>query len=93
MLDSAQKKALRSRGQRMDASVMVGKHGLTDNVLQSLEDHFKHHDLIKIRLPASSPAERKVLAQEIAEKVSAEVAGQTGRTWLLYRELPADRDS
>ena len=87
MLSSLQKKALRSRGQTIDASVMVGKRGLTDSVIQSLEEHFRHHDLIKIKLPALSPSERKQLAEEIAGRVDAEIAGQTGRTWLLFKEL------
>jgi RNA-binding protein YhbY len=90
MLSADQKKQLRSRGQTLEVSLTVGKNGLSDSVVTSLIDLFRHHDLVKIRLPASSPKEREHLALQAANRVEAEIVGHTGRTWLLYRQIKQD---
>ena len=91
-LTGKQKRTLRALGQRLRATVTVGKSGLTDEVAAELADQFAHHELIKLKLPAGDI--RKVLAQQAAEAASATCVGLVGRTCLLYRpneSLPRDR--
>lgn len=82
-LTGRQKRHLRSLGQKLKPAVIVGKGGLTDPILAQLSDQLDHHELIKIKLPPGP--ERKTVAAEAAQRLSATGAGLVGRTALLYR--------
>lgn len=82
-LTGKQKRFLRSRGQSLAPLVSVGKAGLTQSVLAALSDQLDRHELVKIKLPAGR--ERKILAAEAAETLTATCVGVIGRTALLYR--------
>jgi len=82
-LTGKQKRMLRALGQRLRATVAVGKAGLTEQVTAELADQFAHHELIKVKLPAGDI--RKVLAADAAQAAGATCVGLVGRTCLLYR--------
>ncbi|MHC4561484.1 MAG: YhbY family RNA-binding protein [Planctomycetota bacterium] len=82
-LTGKQKRFLRSCGQQLRPAAIVGKAGLTDDVVAHLADQLARHELVKIKLPAGD--ERKAIAAESAEKLGAVCIGVVGRTALLYR--------
>ena len=84
-LTGAQKSFLRSLGQKLDASVAVGRGGLTPAVLVELERRLDAHELVKVKLLAERE-ERATLAAEIERRTSAAEAGSVGRTALFYRQ-------
>ncbi len=84
-LTGKQKRFLRGLGQKLPAAVQVGKAGRTDNVTAAVADALDRAELVKVRLPALPPADRKELAGDLADAVGAAVAGSVGRTVLLYR--------
>jgi RNA-binding protein len=91
-LTGKQKRMLRALGQRLRATVVIGKAGLTDSVAAELADQFAHHELIKVKLPAGDI--RKTLAADAARTANATCVGLVGRTCLLYRPndaLPRDQ--
>jgi RNA-binding protein YhbY len=63
----------------------VGKAGLTEAVSVATAELLARQELVKVRLPAGAPAERKVLAEELARAAGALCVGTLGRTALLYR--------
>ena len=73
--------------QRRDAAI-VGKAGLTDSLLASITDRLQREQLIKVRLLGDDRKARTQLLQDLALKCHAEIAGQTGKTGLLYRRNP-----
>ena len=80
-----QKSHLRGLGQALQPLLTVGKSGLTPAVAATVGELLSRRELVKVRLPAGPPAERAVLARQLAEAVGAAVAGAVGRTVLLYR--------
>ena len=86
-LTGAQKSYLRSLGQTMDCSLVIGREGLTPAVLADLNHQLEAHELVKVKLLAER-AERAVLATEIAAKTAAAEAGAVGKTALFYRQQP-----
>lgn len=76
---------MRATGQKLPVLLTVGKAGLTAAVSAALVDLLSRQELVKIRLPAGAPAERKALAAALAAAAGAECVGMVGRTALLYR--------
>ena len=83
-LTSGEKRDLRGRAQRMDATLRVGKAGLTEGWLRSMEDELSTHQLVKIRF-AELKEERKQLAPEIATRTGSELIALVGNVAVFYR--------
>ncbi|NBB86820.1 MAG: ribosome assembly RNA-binding protein YhbY [Bacteroidetes bacterium] len=85
-LTSKQRAHLRKLGHTLDPIVRVGKEGLTDSVLDAIDEAFNTHELIKVRT-ADDP---ETDAREIAERLSARgapvhVVQTIGGVMVLYR--------
>ena len=72
--------------------VRVGKGGLTEAVLQSVEQALRTQELIKIRLDHDRD-ERDVLAGKIAEATGAALIMQVGKVAVFYRAKANADDS
>ena len=82
-LTGKQKRHLRGLGHSLAPATIIGKAGLSDQVVQQLSDHLDRAELIKIKLPAGP--QRKSVAAEAAERLGAICIGIVGRTALLFR--------
>ena len=82
-LTGKQKRHLRGLGQSLTPAVIIGKAGLSDQLVRQLSDHLDRAELIKIKLPPGP--QRKSVSAEAAEKLGAICIGIVGRTALLYR--------
>ena len=90
MLTGKQSRHLRSLGHSLKPLLQVGKLGITDNFIKQVRSNLESHELIKVKLGKSSPADLKALSIEITEKVPCELAQAIGKTLLLY--MPKDED-
>ena len=86
-LTSKERAALRKASHGLPATVHIGKQGLTPSVLQSLEDAFRTHELVKIHLGKSNDFDSKEAARELADAVGADVVQVIGHTVTLFREI------
>jgi RNA-binding protein len=82
------KRDLRSRGQNLEPALMVGKQGVTDNVLKTLRELMESRDLIKVKITAEDGDERAAQAGNLAASIGAELVGVVGKTALIYRPVP-----
>ena len=89
LLTPIQKKFLLRLAHRLHPIVIVGKKGVSSNLLEEIEAALEHHELIKIKLAVGDRTERLKLVQEIAEKSDSAVIQFIGRTASLYR--PSNR--
>lgn len=80
--------ALRAEAHHLDVKVHVGHQGLTDALLGSLNDVLRTHELVKLQVAKAGELSAKQAANEIAEKMGAEVIQVIGRTLTIYRENP-----
>jgi RNA-binding protein len=87
-LTGRQKKFLRGMGHHLDHSVMVGREGLSENLIQSCSDGLKAHELIKIKLGQNCPLPKDEAARQLAAQNSAHLVQLIGKTVLLYRPNP-----
>ena len=86
-LSNPQIRKLKSLAQRLEPILHVGKSGLTDAFLASVDQALSGHELIKIKF-AAFKEERKSLAAEIAARSQSELVWVVGHVAVFYREQP-----
>jgi len=86
-LSNPQIRKLKSLAQRLEPILHVGKSGLTDAFLASVDQALSGHELIKIKF-AAFKQERKSLAAEIAARSQSELVWVVGHVAVFYREQP-----
>lgn len=69
----------------MDAIFQVGKGDIGEMQLKGIEEALSKRELIKISVLRNSPTPAKDAAQELAQKLSAELVAVTGGKILLYK--------
>lgn len=84
-LSAPQRKQLRSLAHHLDPAVLVGKHGVTDTLVKSVDTALDAHELIKVRFNEHK-REKKLLTAEIVERTGCELAGIIGHVAILYRQ-------
>lgn len=87
-LTGAQKRALKSRAQLLEAVIRIGQSGVTDALLQSLDKALSQHELVKVRF-ADFKEERKTLAPKLAERTSSALIQQVGNVAVFFRKRAA----
>ncbi len=86
-LSRTQIKRLRAESQRLNLKpvVMIGQNGLSENVQNEIEIALRHHELLKIRIPALGKDGKKRLAETICVKNQASLIGAIGNVIVIYR--------
>ena len=81
---------MRSESHRLKLKpvVMIGQHGLSENVLNELEQALSHHELIKIRVPALDKSDKKELIESLCNQANAELIQTIGHVIVLFRKNP-----
>ena len=87
-LTGRQKKFLRGLGHHLEHSVIVGREGISDNLIQSCADGLQAHELIKVRLGQNCPLAKDEAAQQLAVRTRAHLVQLIGKTVILYRQNP-----
>jgi RNA-binding protein len=85
VLTGRQRKYLRGLGHHLDHIVIVGREGLTDNLIASCNDAIGAHELIKIKLGQNSPLVKNEAAAQLANKTGSVLVQLIGKTVLLYK--------
>jgi len=87
-LTNAEIRKLKARAQHLEPMFKVGKAGLSEGFVKSVEDGLVHHDLVKIKF-VEFKDEKKMLAPALAEKTSSHLIMRVGNVAVLYRRPPA----
>lgn len=85
MLTGKQKRYLRSLAVNMKPVTQIGKDGVTDAVLESLNDAFNNKELIKINLLKTCEDDKNAVAEEITSSIKCELVQIIGKTIVLYK--------
>lgn len=92
-LTARQHRALRAAGRNLAVTVQVGKAGLTDAFVATLDERIRQSELVKVRLPAGPAPQRTELAEQMARATGAACVSVVGRSAVFYRpnaDLPDD---
>jgi RNA-binding protein len=86
-LNNAQVRKLKGLAQRMDATLKVGKQGLSDGFIKSLDEELSRHELVKVKF-AEFKEQRKELAPQLAARTQSHLVTLLGNVVVLYRQHP-----
>jgi len=90
MLNSRQKKILRAKAHDLKPIVLVGKTGVTDGCIHSIDTAIESHELIKVKF-LEHKDKKQSLSKSICEKTNSEIIGDIGHTIMFFRQNP-DKD-
>ncbi len=86
MLTSKQRAYLRSLSNGLDTIFQVGKGGVSDEMCKQLDAALEARELIKIKTLDNSDYSAREAAEEIAERIGADVVTVIGSKFVLYKE-------
>ena len=86
MLSSKQRANLRSIAQTIEPITQVGKFGVNESLIESLDSAIEKREIIKVTVLENSGLIPKEAGFEIAEKLDAEFVCATGRKLVFYRK-------
>lgn len=86
-LTSSQRRKLKASAQRLKSTFKIGRHGLSAPFVQSLDEAFKHTELIKVKFDEFKDR-KKTLAPVLAQKTRSELLFLVGNVAVLHRRKP-----
>lgn len=91
MLTSKQRAYLRSLAVNEDTILMVGKSGMSAEIINQADSALEKRELIKGRvLPDTCPISPREAAEELAAATASEVVQVIGSKFVLYRKKKKD---
>ena len=87
-MTSAQRAFLRSQAQTIGSVVMVGRDGLSENVVSALDEALECHELVKVRFQAHKD-EVQSISRELEKRSASALVSVTGFTAVFFREMQA----
>ncbi|MEO6950820.1 MAG: ribosome assembly RNA-binding protein YhbY [Polyangia bacterium] len=87
-LSGKARRHLRALGHHLRPVVLVGKEGMSANVVEATRVALADHELIKVKLGENAEGSREDLAKTLATQSGASQIGLIGRVLLLYKQHP-----
>ncbi len=85
MLSGKQKRYLRSIAQTQRALFQIGKDGLSDNLIHTVDDALEARELVKIKMLRTVSEDHEEIAFDLARLTHSEIVQTIGNTFVLYR--------
>ena len=86
-LNSSQRSYLRSQAHHLEPVVLIGKHGITDGTIESIDRVLEARELIKIKFREFKD-EKLSLSEKITKLTNSQVVGVIGHTVIIFRQNP-----
>ena len=91
-LTGKQVRYLKGLGHHLKPLIMIGREGLSENVITAANAVLTAHELIKVKIGNGCLMERQEAADVTAEKTGSEIVQILGKTFLLFRANPDRKD-
>ena len=88
MLNSKQRAQLKSIAAGLEPTFQIGKGGINDAQVAQIDDYLRVHEILKIKCLDNSMYTSREAAEEIAERIGAEVVIAIGSKAVLYKRNP-----
>ena len=86
MLTGKQKSYLKGLSHNMQPIIQIGKNGVNEMLVKTIEDALEARELIKVSVLQNCLEEPKMMAADIADVLEAEVVQVIGRTIIVYKQ-------
>lgn len=93
MLTGKQRSYLKKLAQTVQPAVIVGRAGVTDAVMQTIDEYLTANELLKVAIQEGAELEAKETANQVADELKADFVQAIGRRFVLCRRAkdPAKR--
>ena len=91
MFTTKQRSTLRSLAQKIEPVTQVGKAGITESLIESLDKTIEKRELIKVTVLENSGLDVRQAGEQIASERYAELVCATGRKLVFYRRSLSDK--
>lgn len=85
MITTKQRAKLRGLANTEDTILQIGKGGIVDTTVTQVDDALTARELIKLRCLETAPLSAREAAQNLAERLNAEVVQVIGTRFVLFR--------
>ena len=89
-LSNPQIRRFKAAAQRLEPMLKIGKAGLSDGFVRSVDEALSQHELVKIKF-AEFKEQKKELAPQLAEKTTSHLIMRVGNVMVLHRPKPDDQ--
>ena len=86
-LNNSQIRKFKAAAQHLEPILKVGKSGLRDGFIRSVETALLQHELLKIKF-VEFKEQKKELAPQLAQKTSSHLIMRVGNVMVLHRPRP-----
>ncbi len=88
MITSKQRAALRAQSNGMETIFQIGKGGVSDTLIQQVNDALQAREMIKLRVLENAPVFAREAAQQLAQECGAEIVQVIGSRFILFKRNP-----
>lgn len=88
MLNGKQRAYLRSIANTIDTILIIGKGGITEQVVKQADDALTAREIIKGKVLENSKLNSRQVADQLSEVTSSDVVQVIGSKFVLYRPNP-----
>jgi RNA-binding protein len=85
MLKKKQKQYLKGLANPLKPAVIIGKDGLTENIIGSIDEYLTSHELLKISILKSCEQEIEEIVLDVLANTNSELISQLGRKMVIFR--------
>jgi RNA-binding protein len=86
-LSNQQIRKFKATAQHLEPMLKVGKAGLSDGFIHSVDTALAQHELVKIKF-AEFKEQKKELAPQLAERTASHLIMRVGNVMVLHRPRP-----
>lgn len=90
MLNSKQRAYLRGLASQYETIFQIGKGGISENLVQQVQDALKKRELIKLRVLDNSMLTAREVSVQLAELTKSDVVQVIGSRFVLFKRNPQE---
>jgi putative YhbY family RNA-binding protein len=92
-LTSRERADLKARAHSLSPVVHVGRAGVTDTLVATVDRALGAHELIKVKVETDDRADRVAMGDELCERTGAAAVHRVGKVLVIWRPKPADDEA
>lgn len=92
MITSKQRAFLRKEANGLEPVFLIGKGGLTEEIINQLANVIEARELIKVKILESALLDTKLTCNEVAERLGAEPVQAIGSKFVLYKRAKKEKN-
>jgi RNA-binding protein len=85
-ITTKQRAALRSMANKLSPSIIIGKGGVTENLIKQADIELETRELVKGSILKTALLDSKTVCNTLAEELGAHAVQAIGSKFVLYRE-------